>query len=1415
MGSRLTNGLSSTFTKGATVAGAAASAAIGTALYKGFDRLSAIDQAKAKLAGLGNSTQTTASVMDSALASVKGTAFGLGDAATISASAIAAGIKPGQDLTKYLKMTADAATIAGTSLGDMGAIFGQVQTGQQAYTDDLNQLADRGIPIYQWLGKEAGVAASDVKGLASDGKISSEMLFSAIQKNIGGAALQSGKTVKGSFDNVIAAMGRMGAAVEGPTFKRLPAFFGDLTGKIDAATPRAEAFAKAFDARVFDNWVPRVKELLDTLKSSGQLDVAKQTFTELFEAMRGAAPSIGQVASALGQASAALGVSGWQIFITALQAGTTALNAINPLLQTVSSFMSNHQSIVTAAAAAWLAFKTIPGIVGRISGPLSTANGQVMSFGSSLRAAATANGTFASTASAGTFQMGRFGSAIAQVGQTSPIIARMQQSFLNASTAASGLPRTMGAASAAATGLRGGVGLLSGALGGPLGLALTGGALALGAWSTHQSEARQKAQETRAAIDSLSESINANNGALDAQGKKQIFNELQSKGVFTQIQNNRDLKLSMQEVQAAGEGQAGALDAVNQKLDQQVTKSAATSDTWNLHNNALQRAGVSLDEYTAALRGNGDAREKVEKATQNWSSNEKINNWDAQRRQLDATSQAALKVGDALGSSNDKLDGARLKAQQAQEALGLVGQRLNGIAQQFAGTDKLSIDVDTTQVAGAETALQTLGIKTQTLPNGQVRVTAESAEAKARLDIIANNVTLLSAMQANPHINLDTAQFNVGKNQSAADLQALNGLRADPAIGAEISQFLDGRNISWSQLQELDTKIADPTVRGHFEEVLKNLGIVSDDLTDITRPRTIQIGVNYNTNDFANAGEAQRARRGYATGGWTGPGSKYQAAGVVHADEFVVQKTSRRSIESTHPGALDYMNRTGKFPGYADGGRVKAADFDALAKGGFGASRPLEGAPYEWASFNWGDCSATASAFARLAAGLDPFGGRFATASAAAQLAEMGAQQGRGTLGDLRIAFYNGGEGGGHAATTLPSGINAEMGGNRGNGQYGGAAAGADHPQFTDHWFFPRDMFRSTPQLGGDDVGGLTQGAYDPQTYTGTGNYSGANSGRGLSGTTGSDTNLTPRQKIAATFSDNLGNAASAAVKGQLTSLFGILSINDSPGALAAVSTYQQQREEMLNQQKSTQQSGTGTPQVTVTDPGTQKPATGQDLGGKTTTPTTTAPAASAAPAAPGLPSTGSPVKDAFRSGLRAAWRQGQPWIDTDWIANHESTWNPLAQNGKYWGIPQAGPEVYAAAGKDAHDPDPKDQGQVYDKYVGDRYKDPMGARAHWEANNWYDQGGVGVGTGLMAKNIITPERVLSTRQTESFEHMVRRDFQRGGGDNPELLGVLTDIKDLLAKQPLGGTTNNHFRNERDYKTAEQKRKMSAALAGH
>lgn len=57
----------------------------------------------------------------------------------------------------------------------------------------------------------------------------------------------------------------------------------------------------------------------------------------------------------------------------------------------------------------------------------------------------------------------------------------------------------------------------------------------------------------------------------------------------------------------------------------------------------------------------------------------------------------------------------------------------------------------------------------------------------------------------------------------------------------------------------------------------------------------------------------------FAEGGWTGPGSKYQPAGIVHADEYVTPKqVVNNPMAKPHLQALESM----RLRGYADGGFV-------------------------------------------------------------------------------------------------------------------------------------------------------------------------------------------------------------------------------------------------------------------------------------------------------------------------------------------------------------------------------------------------------------------------------------------------------------------------------------------------------------
>lgn len=347
---------------------AATSALSGITLVKGFGRLVGIDDARAKLSALGNDAQTVEQIMDSALTSVKGTSFGLEEAATTAANAVAAGIKPGQELTDYLTMTADAAAIAGISMSEMGSIINQVQTGQTAYTEDLNQLADRGLPIYQWLADEAGVAASQVKALASDGQISSEMLFNAIQNNIGGAAQIIGeKSFSAALANIGASLSRIGAnfldagGQGGGFFSQLKPLMSDFNASLATLETKASELGVKFGA-AFASIVQNVQSLkaqFDSLSPATQGIIAKVAGIGAAVAV-GMGPAlkvIGPLVSGFGSVIKVLGLIASPVGIVI--AAIAALAAgFAYLMQTNEGFRNTVMSVIDAV---------LPGIQSMIS----------------------------------------------------------------------------------------------------------------------------------------------------------------------------------------------------------------------------------------------------------------------------------------------------------------------------------------------------------------------------------------------------------------------------------------------------------------------------------------------------------------------------------------------------------------------------------------------------------------------------------------------------------------------------------------------------------------------------------------------------------------------------------------------------------------------------------------------------------------------------------------------------------------------------------------------------------------------------------------------------------------------------------------------------------------------------------------
>lgn len=232
---------------GVAVGVGAAITAIGLTAGKGLERALNIQDATAQLTGLGHDAESVSRIMENALASVKGTAYGLDAAATIAATAVASGIKPGEDLERTLSLTADAATIAKVSLGEMGGIFGKVASSGKLSTDVLNQFSARGVPLLQFVADELGVTADAAADMVSRGEVDFATFQRALDAGVGGAALASGATARGAYANIGAAVGRLGAMFTGGAVAAAPALFESISGAVDRLTDALAPLAAKFE----------------------------------------------------------------------------------------------------------------------------------------------------------------------------------------------------------------------------------------------------------------------------------------------------------------------------------------------------------------------------------------------------------------------------------------------------------------------------------------------------------------------------------------------------------------------------------------------------------------------------------------------------------------------------------------------------------------------------------------------------------------------------------------------------------------------------------------------------------------------------------------------------------------------------------------------------------------------------------------------------------------------------------------------------------------------------------------------------------------------------------------------------------------------------------------------------------------
>lgn len=227
-----------------------AGAVLDPLIQGGKKRAQNIEQAKFQFKGLGMDVEQS---MADALFAVKGTSYGLDEAAVAASQFGASGIKSGTEMQTALRGIAGVAAMAGSSYTDMSNVFTKVAGQGRVMGDDLNRLGTRGINAASTLadylnktGQAANATEADVRSMVTKGEIDFKTFSAAMSDAFGEHATKASETYAGSLSNLRAALGRVGEMYYTPKMEQSRKLFISLTRVVDELAEGFKPLIAAF-----------------------------------------------------------------------------------------------------------------------------------------------------------------------------------------------------------------------------------------------------------------------------------------------------------------------------------------------------------------------------------------------------------------------------------------------------------------------------------------------------------------------------------------------------------------------------------------------------------------------------------------------------------------------------------------------------------------------------------------------------------------------------------------------------------------------------------------------------------------------------------------------------------------------------------------------------------------------------------------------------------------------------------------------------------------------------------------------------------------------------------------------------------------------------------------------------------------
>lgn len=612
-------------------------------------------------------------------------------------------------------------------------------------------IEELGLTLYDQQGRFVGIRSMMDQLNQAAKRMTPEMFQSATTTLYGSDAARiagiAARTSGKDFDVMREAVTKQGGAARlaSAQLTGLPGVFERLSNTVDDAKLQLSDLVDGPLMQV-SNWVnTTLGDLLDALKG----DTSSGVFSDITKAVKEAWPDIQKFGKALGEVLQTLGGAAWTGFVEALKVAGDVIGFVAPLLSTVASALDGQESLVTAVAVAWAAWKFIPALLDRLPGPLGNLRQTLPGVVSGMRGFREEMQLQRSLGAAQGVQLNGMNAALATMQARYSVLGRMGEAYRSGVDGAERFGRTAGVARAATAGLSTAAGGLMSALGGPWGLALGGASVALGLLAAKHQEAADKAAQQRQEEEALRATLDKSTGRITEQTREQVATKFQE---INTDQRARSYGLDPTQLldAALGTGDPNAYNDIRNRaadiIGEQVGDKGLRTRSAMID---IRNAGITNEELTQALLREGTAWDDVNKKLSDYQSNQKSINKDYQkgveglqgfidimpdvRESFITMTQNINEQRNSIGDMSQKQRDLQSMLEGTWRATEEGVKRFKELGASIVQVPDSKSVVVTALTEDAQNKLKGLGYEVQKMKDGNFKVVAETDDAKRRI----------------------------------------------------------------------------------------------------------------------------------------------------------------------------------------------------------------------------------------------------------------------------------------------------------------------------------------------------------------------------------------------------------------------------------------------------------------------------------------------------------------------------------------------------------------------------------------------------------------------------------------------------------------------------------------------------------